>query len=100
MAYEVVILPGVEQDMDEAILWYEKQQKGLGIRFYSLLLDKLEEIRTTPQYYYFIHEEYRRITIYPFPYNVIYRIVGSKVLVLALFHQSQNTEGFFKKGEQ
>ncbi|HKZ65093.1 MAG TPA: hypothetical protein VJ111_01990 [Chitinophagaceae bacterium] len=78
MAYEVIILPGAEQDTDEAISWYEKQQKGLGIRFYSLLLDKLEELKDTPQYYYFIHEEYCRITIDPFPYNIIYKIVDSK----------------------
>lgn len=99
MAYEVIILPGAEQDMDEAILWHEKQQAGPGIRFYLRLLDKLEELRTGPQYYHFIHEEYRRITFGPFPYNLIYRVTGSKVLVLAVFHQSRDTEGFFKGGK-
>ena len=97
MGYELIILPGVELDTDEAILWYEKQQEGLGIRFYSLLLDKLEELKTIPQYYYFIYEEYRRITIDPFPYNIIYKIIGSRVLVLAVFHQSRNTEELLKK---
>ena len=48
MGYELIILPGVELDTDEAILWYEKQQEGLGIQFYSLLLDKLEELKTIP----------------------------------------------------
>ena len=97
MGYELIILPGAEQDTDEAILWYEKQQEGLGIRFYSMMLDKLEELKTTPQYYYFIHGEYRRITIDPFPYNIIYKIAGSKVLVLAVFHQSRDTQDFFKR---
>ena len=55
MGYELIILPEAEQDTDEAILWYEKQQEGLGIRFYSMMLDKLVELKTTLQYYYFIH---------------------------------------------
>ena len=55
MGYELIILPGAEQDTDEAILWFEKQQEGLGIRFYSMMLDKLVELKTTLQYYYFIH---------------------------------------------
>jgi plasmid stabilization system protein ParE len=38
-----------------------------------------------------------RITIGPFPYNIIYKIIGSKVLVLAVFHQSRNTEELLKR---
>ena len=75
MAYEVIILQGAELDIDEAILWYESQQKGLGLRFYSLLLDKLYELKFNPQYYFNISEGYRRITVDPFPYSIIYKIL-------------------------
>ena len=63
MAYEVIILPGAEKDADEAILWYESQQKGLGMKFYSLLLERLEELKFNPQYYFNIYKDFRRITV-------------------------------------
>lgn len=97
MAYDLIILPGAEQDADEAIVWYEEQQEGLGIRFYYLLLEKFEELRFTPHNYSFIREEYRRIAINPFPYNIIYKIIGSEVLVLAVFHHSRNPAELLKR---
>lgn len=56
MVYEVIIPAAAEQDIDEIISWYEEQQTGLGIRFYFLLLEKLEKLKYTPEYYSFIHD--------------------------------------------
>jgi len=99
MAYSVIILAGAELDIDEAILWYESQRKGLGIRFYSLLLDKLDELKFNPQYYFNISEGFRRITVDPFPYNVIYKIIELKVVVFAVFHQSMESDEPLKERE-
>lgn len=97
MAYDVVIPEEAEQDADEAILWYEEQQRGLGVRFYFCLLEKLEKLKANPQYYFYIHEEYRRIVIDPFPYSIIYKITGATVLVLAVFHQGRNPAELLKR---
>lgn len=97
MAYDVIIPDEAEQDVDEAVRWYEEQQTGLGIRFYFCLLEKLEELRVHPQYYFYIHEEYRRIVVDLFPYNIIYKIIDSKVLVLAVFHQGRNPAEILKR---
>jgi hypothetical protein len=72
MIYEVVLTEEVERDVDEVILWYEEQQTGLGLRFYSCLLERLEKVKINPQYYFNIQEGYRRIIIDPFPYSIIY----------------------------
>lgn len=97
MAYEVIIPGKAEQDIDEAILWYEEQQTGLGIKFYYSLLEKLEKLKVNPQNYYCIHEEYRRIVIDPFPYNIIYKIYNSTILILAVFHHSRNPVEILKR---
>lgn len=97
MVYEVVVPRGAEQDIDEAVLWYEEQQKGLGIRFYSIAMEKLEKLKTTPQYFSYIHLEYRRIPVNPFPFNIIYKIMGSVVLVLAVLHHSKNSDKLKKR---
>jgi plasmid stabilization system protein ParE len=90
MAYKVIIPRLTERDADEAVQWYEEQQPGLGIRFYQLLLGKLEELKDHPHYFSFIYAEYRRITIDPFPFSIVYKIIDNDVLILAIFHQSQD----------
>ncbi len=92
MAYDVTILPGADMDIEEAILWYESQQKGLGIKFYSFILDKLDDLKFNPQYYFNLEEGFRRITTDPFPYNIIYKVTESDVIVFAVFHQSMEID--------
>jgi plasmid stabilization system protein ParE len=96
MAYDVIITDGLQQDVDAAIGWYEEQQPGLGIKFYFHLLKKLEKLKANPEYYFSIHNEYRRIIIDPFPYS-IYKIVNSTVLALAVFHHSRNPAELLKR---
>ena len=97
MAYDVIIPEEAERDAYEAILWYEEQQPGLGNRFYLCLPEKLEKLKDNPQYYFNIHEEYRRIVIDPFPFSIIYKIADSTVLVLAVFHQTRNPAELLKR---
>jgi plasmid stabilization system protein ParE len=97
MVYEVIMPADAEQDVDEAILWYEEQQTGLGLRFYFSLLQRLESLKANPTYYTFIHKEYRRITIDPFPYSIVYKVYDTTVVVLAVFHQSKNPAALLKR---
>jgi hypothetical protein len=32
--FDVIVLKNAEQDINEAIEWYETQKEGLGLRFY------------------------------------------------------------------
>lgn len=34
MAYKLIVVAEAFLDIDEAVLWYEEQQKGLGKRFF------------------------------------------------------------------
>lgn len=97
MAYKVILLVGAEHDVDEIILWYEEQQTGLGIRFYSNLNKKLNSLKQTPGNYSFIYGDYRRLTIDPFPYSIIYKIDHQKVLILAILHQRRNPAELLKR---
>jgi plasmid stabilization system protein ParE len=97
MAYDVIILPGAETDIDEAIRWYESQQKGLGVKFYSFLLDKLEDLKFNAQYYFNLDDGFRRITTDPFPFNIIYKIFVTKVVIYAVFHQSREIDKLLRE---
>jgi toxin ParE1/3/4 len=97
MAYSIVIPAEAGQDIEEAVRWYEEQQTGLGIRFYQQVLEMLERIVINPKYYSFIRDEYRRISVTPFPYNIIYKLINTTVIVLAVFHTSRNPAEIIKR---
>jgi plasmid stabilization system protein ParE len=97
MAYQILLIEEAEKDVDEAVIWYEEQQTNLGIRFYFELLKTLEALKTNPQYYSFLHEEYRQVILIHFPYKIVFKIYADKVVVLAVFHTSRNPAELIKR---
>jgi len=47
--YNSIILPLAKEDIQEAALWYNKQQKGLGKRFTTEVREKVHFIRQNPK---------------------------------------------------
>jgi hypothetical protein len=47
--YKAVILPLAKEDILEAAIWYNKQQKGLGKRFTTEVREHVHFIRQKPQ---------------------------------------------------
>lgn len=97
MAYEVVLTEEAEKDIDESILWYEDQQTNLGIRFYFELLKNTSKLKSHPQYYSFIKEEYRQLVIPQFSYKIVFKNFSDMVVVLAIFHTSRNPKDLLKR---
>lgn len=98
MAYNVLISLEAQQDIDKAILWYEAQQSGLGIRFYTELLSRLEKLEHHPEYYSFIYEDYRHAILHAFPFHIIFKIrITASVFVIAVWHTSKDTGNLFKR---
>ena len=48
MAFKIIIKPIVFLDLDEAINWYEHEQKGLAVRFYKSFETAIERIKKNP----------------------------------------------------
>lgn len=92
MKYALHITAEAEEDISGSFHWYEEQLKGLGERFPDALDDRFNELRLHPAHYSFINEDsrlvYRDVMLRRFPYRVVFRMYGSIVVIVAVYHAS------------
>jgi plasmid stabilization system protein ParE len=89
MAYNLIVKPEAEQDLFEALSWYEEQQTGLENKLYSEISDILEDITLYPHHF---QERYRNIRIRftrRFKYGIHYTVEGNTIYVHAILHTSR-----------
>ena len=82
----LVYRPEAVADVRAAFEWYERQRAGLGDEFLSALAKSEEIVQSNPLSYRVIRRDARRIMLRRFPYQIIYRVVGDVVVVVACFH--------------
>lgn len=74
MNFNVLILSEAEIDIDEAFIWYELNQIGLGKRFYESVNKSVHFISDRPLSCEEIYKGLRRFVIKKFPYGIYYRV--------------------------
>jgi plasmid stabilization system protein ParE len=94
MDYVLVFRPEVREELDQAYHWYESQQLGLGDEFLDCVDKLLNQICQMPESYAVIHRDVRRSVLQRFPYAVYYRIISSRVVVIAIFHARRNPKSW------
>ncbi len=69
----------------EHVTYYESRQKGLGKRYLAAFTSSMTKVCETPNSYKIeFPPDIRRYRIIGFPYNILYRFVGSEIEVLAI----------------
>ena len=88
---KIVILPIAKQDIKEATLWYNKQQRGLGKRFTSHIRKKTHFLAKEPYTAAVRYDDIRTGVMDVFPYMVHYSIDESQniIIILAVLHTSR-----------
>ena len=83
MGYNIIISPGAERDTNEAYIFYEHQQAGLGERFLDELMFFYKKLEQNPNYYSFVSDEktIRSLSLKKFPYQIIYEIAVNELYV-------------------
>jgi len=77
-------------DLEEAALWYDDQQTGLGERFSAELKRVLQRISESPFQFPHIDRGIRRGLLQRYPYAVYFTVSQETVIVLAVLHQSRD----------
>jgi plasmid stabilization system protein ParE len=77
-------------DLDEAFIWYETQQEGLGDDFLTRVTQLLDILKDSPNLYPVVHRDARRALVKRFPYGIFYRVIGENVVIVACFHGSRD----------
>jgi plasmid stabilization system protein ParE len=75
------------EELTAAVAWYERQRPGLGRQFYEATLATVDRILDNPEAGpIFGASPTRRMLVSGFPYQVVYRLTGEDIRILAFAH--------------
>ncbi|MBP6739375.1 MAG: type II toxin-antitoxin system RelE/ParE family toxin [Leptospiraceae bacterium] len=77
------------QDLLEAVNWYEKQQKGIGKKLANEVIIKIKKLEIKPDSFSSDETGLRRASLKSFPYFIYYLHRMPIVLIVAVWHKSR-----------
>lgn len=88
MKYRIVYASDVKQDIQEAVDWYNAQQKGLGKRFLNEVKNHFNIIKKNPESFAVRYDDTRCLPVKKFPYMIHYKIdiENQSILINAVFN--------------
>lgn len=87
--------PEASEEVLEAARFYESRQEELGTRFLDALQKALDTIEYDPYIWKADKMGRRKYLVWKFPYIVIYKVLSSRLYVLAVAHTSRKP-GYWK----
>ena len=66
------------KEIDEAIEWYELQQKNLGQRFKTVLINQIKKIKLNSKWFLIEEANIHKAYIPKFPYKILYTVEGNQ----------------------
>jgi len=77
--------PKARAELLEHVAYYESRQPGLGKRYLDAFVSSMTKVCEAPNRYKVeFPPDIRRYRVICFPYNILYRLVGSEIEVLAI----------------
>ena len=75
-------------EFSEAVRWYETRRSGLGGEFFDAIAATISLIETNPEIGTTISTDgrTRRVLVSRFPYQVVYRLRPTEMVVVAIAH--------------
>lgn len=99
--YSVVLHPLAEKDLEEALVWYENQQSGIGfemLREFDLAIEFLKE---NPLSFPIRYSDKRICKVSKrFPYFIHYSIIENTVQIKAVFHGKRDPKYWGERSEK
>ena len=81
-----IFRPAAAADVEDAYLWYQAQQAGLGEEFLEAVKTLLESITVNPEIFPIVRRQTRRALLRRFPYGLFYRIIDDQIVIVACMH--------------
>lgn len=82
----VRVLEVAQQELDEAVSYYNAQVPGLGDAFLLEAVAAIDRIRRFPKGWHPLSENVRRCRLRRFPYGLIYHADENGILIVAVAH--------------
>lgn len=90
MTLRVVFRRAARLEFEEAAVWYDQQRPGLGEEFLREIDEAIKRAADAPLRYPLVSGDIRRSVARRFPYTIFFRVRGSMLIVLAVFHARRN----------
>jgi len=87
---KLIIRPEAEDELLEAIDWYEARNPGLGSDLLRCVDACIQRVLRHPECYPVVHRETRMGIVRRFPYLLLYRVTEETVFVVAIFHAKRD----------
>ena len=86
MTARVAFRRAAREEFEQAALWYERKQRGLGAQFMLEIDRAVARAAQHPDRFPIKHGVIRAVLARRFPYSVFYRSERDRIVVLAVFH--------------
>jgi plasmid stabilization system protein ParE len=85
------------EEFTEAVRWYEQQRRGLGAEFFDAVAATTVLIEAHPEIGTTVRDDpvTRRVLVPRFPYQVVYRLTATEIIVVAIAHLKRRP-GYWK----
>jgi plasmid stabilization system protein ParE len=87
-------------EFTEAVRWYEARRSGLGAEFFNAVASTVSLIETNPEIGTTISTDggTRRALVARFPYQVVYRLRPTEIVIVAIAHLKRRPEYWKNRG--
>ncbi len=75
-----------EEELEEAVRFYEARRIGLGLEFLDAIDAALARVRERPNAWRKFSPGFRRCLLERFPFALIYRVTESELIIVAVMH--------------
>lgn len=92
---EILIIHQAEEELWNAVTYYEEQQPGLGLEFETEVRSAFKKIIQNPTLWPIKSGNYRKYILSRFPYTIWYEVMPEIIRITAIAHQKRKP-GFWK----
>lgn len=91
------LTPEAEQDVEEAIAWYDERGRDLGDQFLRCVHACIGHIESHPKMYGAIYRRVRRALVDVFPYQVLYEIGRNEIVIYGVYHCARDPRSWKRR---
>jgi hypothetical protein len=88
----IKILAVAEQELSEAMDYYNQQCAGLGYEMLLEVKESINRIKSFPEAWPKISDSTRRCLVHRFPYGILYKPKKNEIIVYAIMHLQRDPE--------
>jgi hypothetical protein len=91
--YTLVFHPLVQQDVQEAVTYYNSKSPGLGKRFFGKVKQRYESLKLNPDFQ-IRYDDVNCLPVDDFPYMIHFRVdkIKQEVFIEAILHTSKDPD--------